>query len=79
MLALPFTSIFQSASFARRLGTASILLALAGILPARYRADGVTSQYEHSLHKFPLAACSRSIASNNALKLPLPKLFAPFR
>lgn len=30
-------------------------------------------------YKFPLAACSRSMASNNALKLPLPKLFAPLR
>src|SRR5258705_6109786 len=30
-------------------------------------------------YKFPLAACSRSIASKSALKLPLPKLFAPLR
>src|SRR6266508_2922242 len=30
-------------------------------------------------YKFPLAACSRSMASNSALKLPLPKLFAPLR
>jgi hypothetical protein len=30
-------------------------------------------------HRFPLAACSRSIASNNARKFPLPKLRAPFR
>jgi hypothetical protein len=30
-------------------------------------------------HKFPLAACSRSMASNSALKFPFPKLFAPFR
>jgi len=29
-------------------------------------------------YRLPLAACSRSMASNNALKLPLPKLFAPF-
>ncbi len=41
----------------------------------------VESQYDlfDSRHKFPLAACSLSIASNNALKFPLPKLFAPFR
>src|SRR6266487_3765171 len=30
-------------------------------------------------YKFPLAACSRSMASKSALKLPLPKLFAPLR
>ena len=30
-------------------------------------------------YKLPRASCSRSIASNSALKLPLPKLFAPFR
>src|SRR4030095_16884458 len=30
-------------------------------------------------YKLPLAACSRSIASKSALKLPLPKLFAPLR
>lgn len=29
-------------------------------------------------HKLPLSACSLSIASNKALKFPLPKLFAPF-
>ncbi len=28
--------------------------------------------------RFPLSPCSRSIASNNALKLPLPNDFAPF-
>src|SRR5438876_3492482 len=32
-----------------------------------------------SFYKLPRAACSRSIASNSALKLPLPKLFAPLR
>jgi len=32
-----------------------------------------------SFYKFPLASCSRSNASNKALKLPLPKLFAPLR
>ena len=31
------------------------------------------------LYKFPLAACSRSIASNSALKFPFPKLLAPLR
>ena len=30
-------------------------------------------------YKLPLASCSLSIASNKALKLPLPKLFAPLR
>src|SRR5438132_543232 len=30
-------------------------------------------------YKLPRAACSRSMASNSALKLPLPKLFAPLR
>src|SRR5262245_20489251 len=30
-------------------------------------------------YRLPLAACSRSIASNNALKFPLPNDFAPFR
>ena len=30
-------------------------------------------------YKLPLAACSRSIASNKALKFPLPKLLAPLR
>src|ERR1044071_5845790 len=30
-------------------------------------------------HKFPRRACSRSIASNSALKLPLPKLRLPLR
>src|SRR4030095_9157492 len=30
-------------------------------------------------YKLPLAACSRSMASKSALKLPLPKLFAPLR
>src|SRR5690606_33122889 len=29
--------------------------------------------------RFPRAACSRSMASKSALKLPLPKLLAPFR
>src|SRR5689334_23343993 len=29
--------------------------------------------------RFPLASCSRSIASNKALKFPFPKLFAPLR
>ena len=37
MLALPLTSNFQNDSFARRLGTASILLALAGMLPASFK------------------------------------------
>ena len=32
-----------------------------------------------AFYKLPLAACSRSIASNKALKLPLPKLWAPLR
>src|SRR6266536_312347 len=32
-----------------------------------------------SLYKLPRASCSFSSASNNALKLPLPKLFAPLR
>jgi len=32
-----------------------------------------------SRYNVPLNSCSRSIASNNALKLPLPKLFAPWR
>src|SRR5438034_2954222 len=32
-----------------------------------------------SFYKLPLAPCSRSMASNSALKLPLPKLFAPLR
>ncbi len=30
-------------------------------------------------HKFPLASCSLSRASNKALKFPLPKLLAPLR
>ena len=30
-------------------------------------------------YKFPLADCSRSIASKSALKFPFPKLFAPLR
>ena len=30
-------------------------------------------------YKLPLASCSLSNASNNALKFPLPKLFAPLR
>src|SRR5437763_1129805 len=30
-------------------------------------------------YRFPLASCSRSSASKRALKLPLPKLFAPLR
>ena len=30
-------------------------------------------------YNVPLASCSRSIASNNALKFPLPKLLAPLR
>ena len=79
MLALPFTSNLQSDWFARPLGTASILLALAGILPASYRTLSVAREHDRSVHKFPLAACSRSMASNSALKLPLPKLFAPLR
>lgn len=30
-------------------------------------------------YRFPLNACSRSIASKSALKLPFPNDFAPFR
>ncbi len=30
-------------------------------------------------YKFPLASCSLSNASNNALKFPFPKLLAPLR
>jgi hypothetical protein len=30
-------------------------------------------------YKFPLDSCSRSMASNRALKFPLPKLLAPLR
>lgn len=30
-------------------------------------------------YKFPLNSCSRSMASNNALKLPAPKDCAPLR
>src|SRR5262249_9786911 len=33
----------------------------------------------HCCYKLPLSACSCSIASNSALKLPFPKLRAPFR
>src|SRR5207248_8735929 len=36
--------------------------------------------HRHVAHqRFPLAACSRSIASNSALKLPSPKPRAPWR
>src|SRR5579883_394638 len=31
------------------------------------------------LHNVPLISCSRSIASNSALKFPLPKLLEPWR
>jgi len=30
-------------------------------------------------YRFPRSSCSRSMASNRALKLPLPKLLAPLR
>lgn len=33
----------------------------------------------NSNYKFPLRSCSRSMDSNNALKLPLPNDFAPLR
>src|SRR5438094_5050342 len=36
-------------------------------------------QLSYSPHSVPRRACSRSIASNSALKLPLPKLFDPCR
>ena len=35
--------------------------------------------YKKIDYKLPLASCSLSIASNKALKLPFPKLFAPLR
>src|SRR5438093_5661390 len=39
----------------------------------------IVRHYRSLLYKFPRASCSRSNASNSALKLPLPKLFAPLR
>lgn len=33
----------------------------------------------NNYYKFPLSSCSRSMASNRALKFPLPKLLAPLR
>lgn len=35
--------------------------------------------HEKNFYNVPLISCSRSIASNSALKFPLPKDFAPFR
>jgi hypothetical protein len=41
-------------------------------------SENLFKKNENFDQRLPLAACSLSIASNKALKLPFPKLFAPF-
>ncbi len=46
----------------------------------RDRAQRVIDRHRSiPVQVFPRSSCSRSIASNSALKLPSPKLFAPLR
>src|SRR5581483_6171291 len=68
--------------FASRFGNtagATVPFAPAGELPASLHRIRFVLEYGRSHYKLPRSACSRSMASNSALKLPLPKLFAPLR
>ena len=48
-------------------------------LPARRASPVGAARGPGARQRFPLSACSRSIASNSALKLPSPKKRAPWR
>ena len=58
------------------------LAALKPILAAELKGGAkpkTVADEDKPAYRFPRAACSRSIASNRALKLPLPKLRLPLR
>ena len=61
------------------LGVETAVRTTEGDVPlSRDLAQGVVKRHLNG-HRFPRSSCSRSMASNNALKFPAPKLFAPLR